>query len=65
VLPVSETPLLNVEGLNEARTLVAGFFSILLEEVATENQVRMAEEETKPEALLTATVLRRTRSGSC
>jgi hypothetical protein len=51
VLPVSETPHLNVEGLNEARTLLADFFSILVEEVTTENQVRTAEGETKPEAL--------------
>jgi hypothetical protein len=31
VLPISEE-LLNVEGLNDARTLLADFFSILLEE---------------------------------
>jgi hypothetical protein len=30
VLPVSETPFLNVEGLSDARTLLAGFFSILI-----------------------------------
>ena len=58
-------PLGYVEDLSDARTMLAGFFSILVEEVATENQVRTTEEETKPEALLTATVLRRTRSGSC
>ncbi len=31
VLPTSEKPLLNVEGLNDARTKLANFFSILLE----------------------------------
>jgi hypothetical protein len=31
VLPTSEEPLLNVEGLNDARTKLAGFFSILLD----------------------------------
>jgi len=31
-------PLGYVEGLNDARTPLAGFFSILFEEVATENQ---------------------------
>jgi hypothetical protein len=51
VLPISEKLLLNVEGLNEARTLLAGFFSILLEEVDMESQGRTAEGETKPEAL--------------
>ena len=30
VLPTSEKPLLNVEGLNDARTLLADCFSILL-----------------------------------
>ena len=44
---------------------VPGFFSILLEEVAMENQVRTAEGETKPETLSTATAVRWTRSGSC
>jgi len=29
-LPISEKPLLDVEGLNDARTKLAGFFSILL-----------------------------------
>jgi hypothetical protein len=32
VLPISEKLLLNVEGLNDARTLLADFFSSLLEE---------------------------------
>jgi hypothetical protein len=50
-LPISEKLLLHVEGLNEARTLLAGFFSMLLEEVTMENQVRTAEGETKPEGL--------------
>ena len=31
VLPTSEKPLLNVEGLSDARTMLAGYFSILLE----------------------------------
>jgi hypothetical protein len=30
VLPISEKPLPNVEGLNDVRTLLADFFSILL-----------------------------------
>jgi sortase A len=30
VLPISEKPLSNVEGLNDVRTLLADFFSILL-----------------------------------
>ena len=30
VLPISEKPLLNVEPLSDARTPLAGFFSILL-----------------------------------
>jgi len=29
VLPASEELLLNVEGLNDARTMLAGFFSVL------------------------------------
>jgi len=29
-LPTSEKPLLNVEGLNDARMLLADFFSVLL-----------------------------------
>ncbi len=33
VLPTSEELLTNVEGLNDARTLLADFFSILLKEV--------------------------------
>jgi hypothetical protein len=31
LLPTSEELLFNVEGLNDARTTLAGFFSILLE----------------------------------
>jgi len=56
-LPISEKLLLHVEGLNEARTLLAGFFSILLEEVATENQERTAEGETQAEGVVAATVV--------
>jgi hypothetical protein len=44
-------PLGYVEGLNEVRTLLADFFSIMVEDVATENQVRTAEGEAKPEGL--------------
>ena len=32
-LPTSEKPLLNVEGLHDARTTLADFFSILLGEI--------------------------------
>ena len=31
VFPISEKLLLNVEGLNDARTKLAGFFSVLLD----------------------------------
>ena len=44
-----------VEGLNEARTLLAGFFSILLEEVVTENQVRTAKGKTQAGGVAAAT----------
>ena len=34
MLPIFESLLYNVEGLNDARTMLADFFSILLEQIA-------------------------------